>query len=160
MGCHFRLQCMKVESEREVAQSCPTLRNPMDCSLPDSSVRGIFHARVLEWGAIAFSNRMTIGFSYAAVAALILLLIIILPCIVRILRQSIQRLATELHLAVLRNTKRGDAGSRRETSTQGRMLPRAAVAVTWNIPSPSSLPPHLLGYTGPRTESQLNRLPH
>ena len=44
------------ESESEVAQSCPTLRNPMDCSLPGSSVHGIFQARVLEWGAIAFSN--------------------------------------------------------------------------------------------------------
>ena len=47
---------MKVKSEREVAQSCLTLRNPMDCSLPDSSVHGIFQARVLEWGAIAFSK--------------------------------------------------------------------------------------------------------
>ena len=46
---------MKVKSESEVAQSCPTLRNPMDCSLPGSSVHGIFQARVLEWGAIAFS---------------------------------------------------------------------------------------------------------
>ena len=44
---------MKVKSEREVAQSCPTLRDPMDCSLPGSSIRGIFQARVLEWGAIA-----------------------------------------------------------------------------------------------------------
>ena len=46
---------MKVKSEREVAQSCPTLRYPMDCSLPGSPVHGIFQARVLEWGAIAFS---------------------------------------------------------------------------------------------------------
>ena len=46
---------MKVKSESEVAQSCPTLRDPMDCSLPRSSVHGIFQARVLEWGAIAFS---------------------------------------------------------------------------------------------------------
>ena len=45
-----------VKSEREVAQSCPTLRNPMDCSLPGSSALGIFQARVLEWGAIAFSE--------------------------------------------------------------------------------------------------------
>ena len=57
MGCHFLLQCMKVKSEIEVAQSCPTLSNPMDCSLPGSSVHGIFQARVLEWGAIAFSTR-------------------------------------------------------------------------------------------------------
>ena len=55
VGCHFLLQCMKVKSEREVAQSCPTLRDPMDHSLPSSSVRGIFQARVLEWGATAFS---------------------------------------------------------------------------------------------------------
>ena len=47
---------MKVKSESEVAQSCLTLSDPMDCSLPDSSVHGIFQARVLEWGAIAFSD--------------------------------------------------------------------------------------------------------
>ena len=56
VGCHFLLQCMKVKSEREVAQSCPTLSDPMDCSPPGSSVRGICQARVLEWGAIAFSE--------------------------------------------------------------------------------------------------------
>ena len=49
---------MKVKSENEVAQSCPTLSDPMDCSLPGSSVHGIFQARVLEWGAIAFSTEM------------------------------------------------------------------------------------------------------
>ena len=55
VGCQFLLQCMKVKTESEVAQSCPTLSNPMDCSLLGSSVHGIFQARVLEWGAIAFS---------------------------------------------------------------------------------------------------------
>ena len=50
VGCHFLLQCMKVKSEREVAQSCPTLSDPMDCSPPGSSVHGILQARVLEWG--------------------------------------------------------------------------------------------------------------
>ena len=55
VGCHFLLQTMRVKSESEVAQSCPTLSDPMDCSLPGSSVHGIFQARVLEWGAIAFS---------------------------------------------------------------------------------------------------------
>ena len=55
VGCHFLLQCMKVKSESEVAQSCPTLSDSRDCSLPGSSVHGIFQARVLEWGAIAFS---------------------------------------------------------------------------------------------------------
>ena len=56
VGCHFLLQCMKVKSESEVAESCPTLSNPMDCSPPGSSIHGIFQARVLEWGAIAFSS--------------------------------------------------------------------------------------------------------
>jgi len=55
VGCHFLLQWMKVKSESEVAQSCPTLSDPMDCGLPGSSIHGIFQARVLEWGAIAFS---------------------------------------------------------------------------------------------------------
>ena len=56
MGCHFLLQCMKVKSQSKVTQSCPTLRDPMDCSLSGSSVHGDFQARVLEWGAIAFSR--------------------------------------------------------------------------------------------------------
>ena len=54
---HFLLQCMKVKNESEVAQSCPTLSDPMDCSLPGSSIHGIFQARVLEWGATAFSTK-------------------------------------------------------------------------------------------------------
>ena len=68
VGCHFLLQCMKVKSEREVAQSCPTPSDPMDCSLPGSSIHGIFQARVLEWGAIAFSEILSrysnLGCSY------------------------------------------------------------------------------------------------
>ena len=56
VGCHFLLQCMKVKSESKVTQSCPTLHNPMDCSPPASFIHGIFQARVLEWGAIAFSE--------------------------------------------------------------------------------------------------------
>ena len=59
VGCHFLLQCMKVKSESEVAQSFLTLRDPMGCSLPGSSVHGIFQARVLEWVAIAFSGDTT-----------------------------------------------------------------------------------------------------
>ena len=55
VGCPFLLQSMKVKSECEVAQSCPTLHDPMDCSPPGSSVHGIFQARVLEWGVTAFS---------------------------------------------------------------------------------------------------------
>ena len=60
VGCHFLLQCMKVKSEIEIAQSCLTLSDPMDCSPPGSSIHRIFQARVLEWGAIAFS----VGFLY------------------------------------------------------------------------------------------------
>ena len=56
VGCHFLLQCIKVKSESEVTQSCPTLRDPVDCILPGSSVHGIFQARVLEWAAVAFSS--------------------------------------------------------------------------------------------------------
>ena len=58
VGCHLLLQCMKVKSESEVAPSCPTPSNPMDCSPPGSSIHGIFQARVLEWFAIAFSAEM------------------------------------------------------------------------------------------------------
>ena len=54
VGCHCLLQCMKVKRESEVAQSFPTLSNPTVCSLPSSSVHGIFQASVLEWDAIAF----------------------------------------------------------------------------------------------------------
>ena len=56
VGCHFLLQCMKVQSESEVTQLCPTLSDPMDGSLPGSCIHGIFQARVLEWGAMAFST--------------------------------------------------------------------------------------------------------
>ena len=56
VGCHFLIQCMKVKSESEVAQSCLTLSDPMDCSLPGSSNHGIFQARVPEWVAIPFSR--------------------------------------------------------------------------------------------------------
>ena len=56
VGCHFLLQCMKVKSESEVTQSCPSLSDTMDCSPPGSSIHGIFQARVLEWSAIAFSK--------------------------------------------------------------------------------------------------------
>ena len=64
VGCHFLLQCMKVKRESEVSQSCPALGDPMDCSLPGSSIHGIFQARVLEWGAIAFSNPFLLGIKF------------------------------------------------------------------------------------------------
>ena len=60
MGCHFLLQCMKVKSESEVAQSCPTLTDPVDCSLPGSSVHGIFQARILECVAMLSSRGSTL----------------------------------------------------------------------------------------------------
>ena len=58
VGCHFLLQCMKVKSESEVTQLCLTLSDPMDCSLPDSSIHGIVQARVLQWVAIAFLDNV------------------------------------------------------------------------------------------------------
>ena len=64
VGCHFLLQCMKVKSESEVTQSCPTLSDPMDFSLPGFFIHGIFQARVLEWGAIAFSENHTFYYAY------------------------------------------------------------------------------------------------
>ena len=64
VGCHFLLQCTKVKSESKVAQSCPTLSDPMDCSPLGSSAHGIFQARVLEWGATAFSNIYLLLFQF------------------------------------------------------------------------------------------------
>ena len=73
VDCHFLLQCMKVKSESEVAQSCPTLSDPMDYSLPGSSIHGIFQVRVLEWGAIAFSRTYhSVQFSSVAQSCLTL----------------------------------------------------------------------------------------
>ena len=67
VGCHFLLQCMKVKSESEFAQLCPTPSDPMDCSPPGSSIHGIFQARVQEWGAIAFSIVLSVQFSCSVV---------------------------------------------------------------------------------------------
>ena len=69
VGCHFLLQCVKVKSEREVAQLCPTLSDPMDCSLPGSSIHGIFQARVLEWVAIAFSVCVLVDYYCCSIQA-------------------------------------------------------------------------------------------
>ena len=66
VGCHFLLQCMKVKSESEVAQLCLTLHDPMDCSLPGSSIHGIFQARVLEWGAIVYTELLIVGFFFSS----------------------------------------------------------------------------------------------
>ena len=67
VGCHFLLQCMKVKSESEVAQSCLTLSDPMDCTLPGFSLHGIFQARVVEWDAIAFCDILLESFIYPIV---------------------------------------------------------------------------------------------
>ena len=68
VSCQFLLQCMKVNNESEAAQSCPTPRDPMDCSLPGPSVHGIFQARVLQWGAIAFSEGNGYPLQYSCLA--------------------------------------------------------------------------------------------
>ena len=68
---------MKVKSESEVAQSCLTLSDPMDCSPPGFSVHGIFQARVLEWGAIAFSTLLLKGKTHQRVQKPIVTLLIL-----------------------------------------------------------------------------------
>ena len=73
VGCHFLLQCMKVKSESEVAQSCPTPSDPMDCSPTGSSVHGIRQARVLEWVAIAFSYILLLATPNLAFSTIIIL---------------------------------------------------------------------------------------
>ena len=80
VGCHFLLQCMKVKSESEVTQSCPTLSDPMDFSPPGSAIHGIFQARVLEWGAIAFSHCIMsiVKFSFFQMKKYIFLLVLLL----------------------------------------------------------------------------------
>ena len=75
VGCHFLLQCMKVKNESEVSQSCPTLWDPMDCSLRGSSIHGICQAGVLEWGAISFS-RNTYTRAYFLLSAGIIFLLL------------------------------------------------------------------------------------
>ena len=77
VGCHFLFQCMQLKSESEVTQSCPTPSDPMDRSPPGSSIHGIFQARVLEWGAIAFSDtlsHLSLKQSYTASGIVILIL--------------------------------------------------------------------------------------
>ena len=73
VGRHFLLQCMKVKSESEDAQSCPTLSDLMDCSPPGSSAHGIFQGRVLEWGAIAFS---ALGLYYVLILGTLCVIVI------------------------------------------------------------------------------------
>ena len=67
VGCHFLLQCRKVKSESEVAQLCLTLSDPVDCSLPGSSVHGTFQARVLEWGVVVTKQDRVLCISYRKV---------------------------------------------------------------------------------------------
>ena len=82
VGCHFLLQCMQVKSETEVTQSCPTISNPMDHSLPVSSIHGTFQARILEWNVIAFTGielGLVIYFAYGNIHVSLLFSQIILP---------------------------------------------------------------------------------
>ena len=81
VSCHFLLQCMKVKSESEVAQSCPTLSDPIDCSLPGSSLQKIFQARVLKWGDIAFSDSNCSMINYIMMCLLTLFQPLIIFCI-------------------------------------------------------------------------------
>ena len=74
VGCHFLLQCMKVKRESEVAQLSPTLRNPIDCSPPGSSVHGISQTRVLEWGAIEPSKKGATSIQNCPTSTLLLFL--------------------------------------------------------------------------------------
>ena len=67
VSCHFLLQCMKVKSESEVAQLCPTLSDPMDCGPPGSSVHGIFQARVLEWVATSLFTIKASGYYFGQI---------------------------------------------------------------------------------------------
>ena len=90
VGFHFLLQCMEVKSQSEVAQPCPTLCNPMECSLPGSSVHEIFQVRVLEWGAIAFYNH---DFNFALYSWLVILNIFscaFLPFVYLLIKVSVQ----------------------------------------------------------------------
>ena len=79
VGCHFLLQCMNVKSESEVTRSCRTPSNPMDCSPPGSSVHGIFQARLLEWGAIAFYDTGRLTWVYINFSCWIRYLVYFLP---------------------------------------------------------------------------------
>ena len=94
VGCHFLLQCRKEKSESEVAQSCPTLHDPMDCSLPGSFIRGIFQARVLEWGAIAFS----VIFHYVTVIFTSVCFVFFLSYFNLVLLQGIRPISINHHL--------------------------------------------------------------
>ena len=93
VGCHFLLQCMKVKSESEVTQSCVSdSSDPMDCSPPGSSVHGIFQAKVLEWGAIAFSGNVplvSLIFLKISLVFPIILFFSLFLCIVHLGRLSI-----------------------------------------------------------------------
>ena len=97
VGCHFLLQYLKVKSESEVAQSCLTLSDPMDCSLLGSSIPGIFQARVLEWGAIAFSSGLYMVYIWHMVYISVNLLTVILALKVYILGFNLPYQNSQFH---------------------------------------------------------------
>ena len=101
VGCHFLLQCMKVKSESEVTQSCLTLSDPMDCSLPGSSVHGIFQARILEWGAIAFSGFSWLAASKSLNSSFFLILLFLYKFTVLVKKPEVLTTLFELLITVL-----------------------------------------------------------
>ena len=102
-GCHFLLQCVKVKSESEVTQSCLTLSDPMDCTLPGFSLHGIFQARVLEWGAIAVCHTTTkISHNYTYIPYLLSLLPLPTPGHQRALGLASCYIATSQQLSICR----------------------------------------------------------
>ena len=106
LGCHFLLQCVKVKGESEVAQSCPTLSDPMDCSLPGSSIHGILQARVLEWGAISFSRHLMSMCIFVREGLIIFIVIIkgvYLPKLLKIIHLDAERFKLFLILSSLGN---------------------------------------------------------
>ena len=109
--CHYLLQCIKVKSESEITQSCPTLSDPLDCSLPGSSTRGIFQARVLEWVAIAFSVFGARGYQTELFSA----------CI---------------SLFIFKRSKKGSVGN--STLHQGAAEPQGGNSVFWGSPKHSA----------------------
>ena len=140
VGCHFLLQCRKVKSESEVALSYLTLCDPMDCSPPGSSIHGIFQARILEWGAIAFSTE---GFNY-------LWLLSVQFCSVA---QSCPTLCDPMDCS--------PPGSSVHVISQARILEWVAISFAGDLPNPGIEPtsPALAGWfftTAPPGKSNIN----
>ena len=118
MGCHFLLQCMRVKSESEVTQWCLTLSDVMDCSLPGSSVHGIFQARVLEWVAIVFS------------AYIVCVCVCVCVCVNVYMCIYIYNFSTTLGKSLRKNSKEKKKG-RLEKMTKGRQIRDHIANIHW-----------------------------